>query len=89
MSNKSGRPKDVADKLVGGIKRKAHKHYLAEVKIRIVPLDQCGDEAVLRTGDQVTFPVPEDGAVLDRSGGSYVSPWDGQGALASLHLVPE
>ena len=89
MSNKSGRPKDVADKLVGGIKRKAHKHYLAEVKIRIVPLDQCGDEAVLRTGDQVTFPVPEDGAVLDRSGGSHVSHWDGQGALASLHLVPE
>ncbi len=29
------------------------------------PLDQRGDKAVLKAGDQVTFPVTENGAVLD------------------------
>ena len=36
MNKTSGTPKDAADKLVRGIKRKTRKHYPTEDKIRIV-----------------------------------------------------
>ena len=46
MNKKSGRSRDAADKLVRGIKRKAHKHYSAEEKIRIVLAGLRGEESI-------------------------------------------
>jgi transposase len=46
MNKKSGTSKDVADKLVRGIKRKTRKHYSAEEKIRVVLAGLRGEESI-------------------------------------------
>ena len=46
MNKKSGTSKDVADKLVRGIKRKTRKQYSAEEKIRIVLAGLRGEESI-------------------------------------------
>ena len=45
MNKKSGTSKDAADKLLRGIKRKTHKHYCAEEKIKIVLAGLRGEES--------------------------------------------
>ncbi|MFD1156710.1 hypothetical protein [Roseovarius aestuarii] len=46
MSKKSGTSKGAADKPVRGIKRKTHKHYSAEEKIKIVLAGLCGEDGI-------------------------------------------
>ncbi len=46
MSSRSGPLKDVAGKLVRGIKRMIRKHHLAEEKIRVVLAGLRGEESI-------------------------------------------
>jgi transposase len=46
MKQTPGMSKDVADKLVRGIKRKTHKHYSGEEKIRIVLAGLRSEESI-------------------------------------------
>jgi len=46
MNKRSGTSKDVADKLVRGIKHKTRKQYSAEEKIRIVLAGLRGEESI-------------------------------------------